>query len=101
MKLATTIYCLSVLFVLVASPVDAAGEKSPQAWTDPDVARREDPDFSIQGEYGSASIGATTGVQVVALGNGEFAAYLLQDGLPGLGWTREKSRSSAKSRRRR
>ena len=29
---------------------------------------------------------------MVALGGGRFDAYLLQDGLPGLGWTRGKSR---------
>ena len=99
MKLTTTIYCLSAFMVLVASPVHAAGEKPPQDWADPDAARQEDPDFSIQGEYGSIGTGAATGVQVVALGNGQFEAYILQDGLPGLGWTREKSRSVLKGAR--
>ncbi len=64
-----------------------------KAWIDPDVAVKEDPDFSIQGEYGSAKSGAAVGVQVVALGNGKFDAYVLQGGLPGLGWTREKGRT--------
>ncbi len=64
-----------------------------KTWTDPETARREDPDFMIQGEYGSANPGAEFGVQVVALGKGMFDAYLLQGGLPGLGWTREKSRT--------
>ena len=99
MKFANKRFCLSVLLLLAASPVHAAEKESFKAWTDPDTARREDPDFSIQGEYGSASVGATTGVQVVALGNGQFEAYFLKDGLPGLGWTREKSRSVLKGTR--
>ena len=35
---------------------------------------------------------AQVGVQVVALGDGKFDAYVLEGGLPGLGWTREKKR---------
>ena len=81
------------------SPVRAAGEPSAKVWIDPDVAKREDPDFMIQGEYGSASAGATAGVQVVALGNGQFEAYLLQDGLPGLGWVRGKARTVMSGKR--
>jgi len=38
-------------------------------------------------------------VQVVALGDGKFDAYLLEDGLPGLGWTRGKSRTLLKGSR--
>lgn len=99
MKPMTSIYCWFALLALAASPVLAAAENQPKAWTDPDAARRDDPDFSIQGEYGSANAGAAVGVQVVALGNGQFDAYLLQDGLPGLGWTREKSRTVMKGMR--
>lgn len=87
-----TIASLFTLLSLVASPVHAAGKDQAKAWTDPDVARKEDPDFSIQGEYGSDKANAAVGVQVVALGNGQFEAYQLQDGLPGLGWTRGKAR---------
>lgn len=93
MKLTSTIYCLSALFIIAARPAQAVEKDHPKAWTDPDAARREDPDFAIQGEYGSAKPGAAAGVQVVALGNGQFEAYLLQDGLPGLGWTAGKDRS--------
>jgi hypothetical protein len=91
--------CLCALFVLAAAQGPSAGEQGPKAWTDPDVARREDPDFAIQGEYGSAGAGASVGVQVVALGDGRFDAYLLQDGLPGLGWTRGKARRVLKGMR--
>jgi hypothetical protein len=99
MKRTMTINTLSALFVFATASAFAAGDNKNKTWTDPDVARQEDPDFAIQGEYGSTSAGASAGVQVVALGNGQFDAYLLQDGLPGLGWTREKSRSVLKGMR--
>jgi hypothetical protein len=88
----TAIRCLCALLVFAAFQGPSAGEQAPKVWTDPDAARREDPDFAIQGEYGSAGAGASFGAQVVALGGGRFDAYLLQDGLPGLGWTRGKAR---------
>lgn len=62
-----------------------------KAWTDAELAAKEDADFLIQGEYGLAS-GGPVGVQVVALGDGKFDAYFLEGGLPGLGWTPEKRR---------
>lgn len=99
MNRTTAIRCLTALLFFAAHQGQAAGEKGHKAWTDPDVARREDPDFAIQGEYGSDSTGAGVGVQVVALGDGQFDAYLLQDGLPGLGWNREKARSVLKGAR--
>jgi hypothetical protein len=91
--------CLCALIVLAAAQGPSAGEQGPKVWTDPDAARREDPDFAIQGEYGSAGAGASAGAQVVALGDGRFDAYLLQDGLPGLGWTRGKTRRVLKGER--
>jgi hypothetical protein len=93
--------CISALLVLGVCHVYA--EKKPQAnvWIDPAVALREDPDFSIQGEYGSAKPGETAaGVQVVALGGGLFDAHVLQDGLPGAGWTPGKKRTSLKGARK-
>lgn len=50
--------------------------------TDPDEAARIDPDYAVQGEY----LGKAQGVQVIALGKGEFEAVIYQGGLPGLGW---------------
>lgn len=61
-------------------------------WTDPAEAAAEDPDFTVQGEYGVDAEGQQWGVQVVALGGGQFDAYLLEGGLPGAGWAREKQR---------
>ncbi|MBU6301567.1 MAG: DUF1080 domain-containing protein [Verrucomicrobia bacterium] len=82
---------LFVLFHLMSLAVMAAAEPGP-TWTDPGKAAAEDPDFVLQGEYGSAEPGGQWGVQVVALGGGAFDAYLLEGGLPGVGWTRGRLR---------
>jgi hypothetical protein len=67
----------------------SAADKS-KTWTDPASAAKEDPDFSIQGEYHRKD--ASVGGQVVALGNGKFDLYVLKGGLPGLGWAKKDSR---------
>lgn len=91
------LHCLTAFFVLVICQVRAAEKKHDKAWIDPEVALREDPDFSIQGEYGGEKAGDfAEGVQVVALGGGLFDAYLLEGGLPGLGWTPDKKRTILK-----
>ena len=64
-----------------------------QTWSDPELARREDPDFLIQGEY----VGRGVGLQLVALGGGKFDGYLLDGGLPGAGWEPGRGRTSLKS----
>lgn len=92
MKPSSAIRCLSALLALVTGTLGAAPKDDHQTWTDPAIALREDPDFAIQGEYGSANSGAAAGVQVVALGNGRFDAYVLDGGLPGLEWTPGKKR---------
>ena len=81
-----------LLIAAVILPVSAQEKKNNATWTDPATAKAEDPDFSIQGEYGRGLTGQAWGVQVVALGDGKFDAYLLEGGLPGLGWTKEKQR---------
>lgn len=53
-----------------------------QLWTDPAKAKKEDPAFSIQGEYTAQG----TGVQVAALGDGKFYLSSFKGGLPGAGW---------------
>lgn len=75
----------SVLFVCVLCCSIPHSSKSPaqeKLWRDPEAALREDPDFGLQGEYASDSMGA----QVIALGDGKFEIYLLKGGLPGAGW---------------
>ena len=42
----------------------------------------EDPDFALQGEYTDS----TRGLQVIAMGDGEFRVVVYTDGLPGAGW---------------
>jgi hypothetical protein len=64
------------------------GADAKETYTDPAKA---DADFAFQGEYGGElSIDGQPmkfGVQVVALGKGEFSAVGYPGGLPGAGWT--------------
>ena len=88
MKSLAPLLCLPLLVTSALAAPDTA-----RTWTTPEAALAEDPDFAIQGEYGSDKPGAAYGVQVVALSKGSFDAYVLEGGLPGLGWTREKGRT--------
>ena len=97
LKSKTALRCVTALLALAAGRGLAADAKAGNVWTDPEAARREDPDFAVQGEYGGESAGA--GVQVVALGGGQFEAYLLAGGLPGHGWTPDKARTVLKGAR--
>lgn len=81
-----------------AGTAAAAEHQADLIWTDPAKARAEDPDFSIQGEYAAASEGQPWGGQVIAMGDGDFEAYLLEGGLPGNGWTRGKARTKLTGR---
>ena len=45
-------------------------------------AAQKDPDFALQGEY----VDSKRGLQVIALGDGEFEVVTYTDGLPGAGW---------------
>ena len=73
----------SAAWLVAVLPQQACARAPHQAWTDPALAMEEDPDFSIQGEY--ATEGA--GVQVAALGGGDFRAFVYEGGLPGAGWS--------------
>lgn len=84
----------AALLALACCPLQAAPKPGHNAWTDPATALREDPDFAIQGEYLSAGPQPATGVQVVALGDGRFDAYILDGGLPGAGWTPDRKRTA-------
>jgi hypothetical protein len=84
--------CLYLISVLAFTPAHAQPKATHQAWTDPEIATREDPDFSIQGEYA----GKGAGLQLIALGEGKFDGWLLEGGLPGAGWEPGKARHHLK-----
>src|SRR5579871_653209 len=69
------------------------------AFTDPAKAG---PDFQVQGEYvGELKVGDKTekiGLQVVALGKGEFEATAFHGGLPGDGWSRGDKTAKCKGK---
>ncbi|MGY8767672.1 MAG: 3-keto-disaccharide hydrolase [Pirellulales bacterium] len=87
------IVCLFVLSVVSASAISAQDKIDPNkfAITDPNAV---DTDYHYQGEYygsliNSRNCGETTGLQVIARGDGKFDAVLYQGGLPGNGWNGE------------
>lgn len=84
-------------FALAVPPLCWAADKMP-ATSDPAEAAK-DPDFAIQGEY-TGQVGEDKyGVQVIALGDGEFEAVAGKGGLPGDGWDGVKPRESTKAKR--
>ncbi len=83
---------LIIALLALTLPLANAKKSGKPFWTDPEKAKKEDPDFSIQGEYGKGEPGARIGAQVVALGDGKFDAYILEGGLPGIGWEKGKFR---------
>jgi Domain of Unknown Function (DUF1080) len=71
--------------IAVLSSSVVAAEKTP-VLTITDAAKGG-PDFAVQGEYTGKFRDEAFGIQVVALGRGEFDAVLCAGGLPGAGWT--------------
>lgn len=82
-----------LLFSALACLGVATAKDQPRIWTDPGKAKVEDPDFSVQGEYHFPSGDPAGGVQIVALGGGKFDAYLMEGGLPGVGWLAGQGRT--------
>lgn len=70
-----------VLLLSLVSGIAEAQPKKKEVWTDAADATLP-ADFKIQGEYALDGVG----VQVIALGNGEFHAVVHPGGLPGAGW---------------
>lgn len=89
---ASLLICLVVISASSLLHAQAPSKASHRAWTDPEIALREDPDFAIQGEYE----GDGMGLQLVALGGGKFDGWLLEGGLPGAGWEPGKARHQLK-----
>lgn len=87
----------NVLFALCAFAFGPALIVSNLSAQDPVV---DDPakaalleDFQVQGEYASANnAGPHRGLQVIALGDGEFELVIYEGGLPGSGWNGEEPR---------
>ena len=75
---------LSVAVSLLTADSAMAKKNPKQAFLD---AKSAGPDFQVQGEYvGTIGKATKTGAQVIALGDGKFAAVLYAKGLPGVGW---------------
>ena len=62
------------------------GKPKPAAYTSVEDARAKGPDFDVQGEFTAEHDGKRWGVQVWAMGGGQFEAVGYQGGLPGDGW---------------
>ena len=82
MKFGCLFLILGISITILASSMALGAKPRGPIWTDPAKAAREDPDFSIQGEY----TGKKIGVQVAARGEGEFHVSTFKGGLPGAGW---------------
>ena len=88
-----------LLTILPLAPALAEKSRKP-FWNDPVKAEKEDPDFSIQGEYSGTEDGQKVGLQVIARGSGRFDATLYQGGLPGQGYDRTKAFERLNGRRK-
>lgn len=88
------LFICPILFVTLQPSY--ADSKSPK-WAATTV-KEAGPDFQVQGEYsgtlGTGSDAFKYGVQVIALGDGEFRAVGYPEGLPGDGWNKEKKVTS-------
>jgi len=72
---------LPLIVCLAIVPMTFAAQDAGPTYATPDEAKA-DPDFAVQGEYAKDG----EGVQVVALGKGQFRVVTYQGGLPGAGW---------------
>jgi hypothetical protein len=100
MKIPLATYLASAVLTVALSTADATAKPAQRVWTDPETALREDPDFAVQGEYRTAVGETSIGAQVVALGKGEFEAYISYGGLPGAGWQPGNRRTPLKGARK-
>jgi hypothetical protein len=91
-------HLLALAFTTALIPPLCHAAEQFAATADPAEAAK-DPDFSIQGEYTGTTPDGIVGVQVIALGEGQFEAVLSKGGLPGDGWNGEKPRGSTPGKR--
>jgi hypothetical protein len=69
-----------------AKPAAKPAAKKDPVFTSAEQAARDCPDFNVQGEYEGTAGGAKIGIQVIALGDGNYQAVVCPGGLPGAGW---------------
>ena len=82
MKFGCLFVILGISLVILVPALTFGAKPRGPLWTDPATAEKEDSDFTIQGEYA----GKASGIQVAALGEGEFYLSKFNGGLPGAGW---------------
>ena len=82
MKFGCLLAILGISLVFLVPSLTLGAKVRGPLWTDPAKAATEDPDFTVQGEY----TGKASGVQVAALGDGNFHLSKFKGGLPGAGW---------------
>ena len=80
------------MILLIAMPGIALQAQDKKEWISPEAAAKV-VDFQLQGEYlGKKDDGTgtelTVGLQLIALGGGNFRAVTYVGGLPGAGWSR-------------
>ncbi len=80
---------------------DAPAKKAPRPPRPPKVEgptfldpNEAGPDYAVQGEYVGSAGSDKVGIQVVAMGKGQFTVVIYQDGLPGDGYARDKKKVS-------
>jgi len=91
-------HLLSFVFAALLIPPLCKAAEQFEATADPEKAA-SDQDFSLQGEYEGSLRDGKVGVQVVALGEGDFEAVLCKGGLPGQGWDGGKPRETSRAKR--
>lgn len=85
------IRALPIVLLLAIAPMTFAAKDVGPTYATPEEAK-SDPDFAVQGEYAKDG----EGVQVVALGKGQFRVVTYKGGLPGAGWDTSSPRVEEK-----
>lgn len=79
--------CAFAVWACQAEFSRAAAPDNPRKFAITDISK-VDADFQTQGEYSGTTSQGRFGLQVVALGDGQFQGMLYDGGLPGNGWNR-------------
>ena len=77
--------CLLFIVITCLWHSDAVSAPPEKVIVSPEAAKK-DAEFQLQGEYTATQ----KGIQVIAIGKGEFRAIIYTGGLPGAGWDRGK-----------